>query len=670
MKPRFRHTSGKLPAILLMLVLCVAPAVFAGDGDGDGGQIGEFLRYGAGVRSLGMGRANVAAADDAAGIYYNSAGLTRLSTKYSYYFMRFAPLSESEYLFFSAALARPDSKAVGLKGFFFGPEAAWGIAAVHMNTGGFEYRDADDRLLDSDFSMYQQAAMISFARELSGPAGILGYGFNFKIIRQGVGNTDTQLKNSDVGFGVDFGTQLQMINPPLLKKLTSVPLVGPFFKLKRLLPLRLGLNIQNLIPPKVGFGGEAEKYPTTVRLGGSYFLDNPGWLDGLNLLETSRIMLVSDLEKVFAEERGFRWYTGVEVEWQNSNFSLMLPRFGYSTSVGPGRFSCGLGLKGLIQNMTVQFDFAYGFHAELGRDLRVSMTLTRGAKRDAHYWARDGQTYTSLSRRDAMIHVLSGYPDNLRNVEMAAAELADSLDSRDSINVQRYYDLIGGPVNARYRAGLAIAAFQDDKSSAETDALKAISLFGQFYAASPHLMLDSDHLLHGQCEMINAATSNDATAWTRGAEILARSNQVSLKKHFLIGTCYHMLESHQDAANQFEAALKTADDDSQSMRTFARLWLGEALLNSNHADSAIGTLRSLTEDRSLPMAKLDEDYSRYWTFKDEPIADDAQYLIARCYLSQGNVMQAAAEFIKVCRFYPGSDKCSAAKEEAKRLIEK
>lgn len=680
MKPRLSQTRRLFLSALSILVICAVPA-FAGEGDG--GQAGEFLRYGASVRSLGMGRAYVAAANDGSAMYYNPAGLTRLSNKYSVYFMGFKPLMESNYYFFSAALARPDSMAVGLKGFFFGPEAAWGFAAVHMKTGGFEYRDANDRLLDSDFSMYQQAGMLSFAREFSGTQGILGIGLNLKVVRQGVGNTDTPLKGSAAGFGLDFGAQLQMINPALLKRFTSVPLIGPFFKLKHLLPLRLGLNVQNLIKPKVKLGAETGEYPTSLRFGGSYFFDNPRWLDGLNLFESSRITLVSDLEKVFADQRGVRWFTGIELEGQINDISLMFPRFGFNSADGPSSFGYGFGLKYAFDEFALQFDFAHGLHPELDNDPRVSVTLIYGGKRDAHYFARGEQTHTSLSPRDAWLQVLSGYPDNSDYAKVAAARLAESLDTNDSVNVARYYDFIGGPVNARFHARNAIRVFRavkGDLGAARTDAEAAVSLFDTAYAKTPQLMEDGDHLLHGQCEMIVAATSkrNDSLAardaWTHGAEVLARSSQVSLKKHFLIGTCWQKTRDYSKAAEQFRAGLKISDDDSQSLHTVTRLQLGDALLKSARGDSsivdaAIDVLSELTNDPSLPVDSLAEDYPPFWKSGDMRIPDDAQYLIAQCYEAKKDSLRAAAEYVKVCRFYPGSDKCSEAKRRADQLIE-
>ncbi|MCK4461062.1 MAG: hypothetical protein KAW46_04625, partial [candidate division Zixibacteria bacterium] len=433
--------------------------------------------------------------------------------------MGFKPLMESNYYFFSTALARPDSMAVGWKGFFFGPEAAWGVAAVHVNTGEFEYRDADDQLLDADFSMYQQAAMLAFAREFSGSRGILGLGLNLKIIRQGVSDADASLENSDVGFGLDFGAQLQMINPPVIKGLTSAPLIGPFFKLKHLLPLRLGLNIQNLVAPKVGFGQEAEEYPTTLRVGGSYFFDRPKLVERLGLFETSRVTLVSDLEKVFADERRARWYTGVELEGRINDISLMFPRLGYNSSDGPGRFSYGFGLKWAFENMTLQFDFAHGFHPVLDNDPRISLTLTYGGKRDAKYFVRNSQPATSLSRRSTMLHVVSDYPAHWKEIEVAATELQSSLDTA---NRKRYLDLVGGPSRARYLARQAIEAFQrGDRSAAQEMALLAVEEYQGVVSDAPHIMRDNDYLLYGQCEMISAATDGGKAqdAWRRATAV-------------------------------------------------------------------------------------------------------------------------------------------------------
>ena len=46
-----------------------------------GGQVTEFLSYGAGARSLAMGGAFVSIADDATATYWNPAGMSQITRK-------------------------------------------------------------------------------------------------------------------------------------------------------------------------------------------------------------------------------------------------------------------------------------------------------------------------------------------------------------------------------------------------------------------------------------------------------------------------------------------------------------------------------------------------------------------------------------------------------------
>src|SRR5712691_6346949 len=46
-----------------------------------GGQVGQFMAFGAGARSLAMGRAFFAVSDDATSVYSNPAGMTQLEKK-------------------------------------------------------------------------------------------------------------------------------------------------------------------------------------------------------------------------------------------------------------------------------------------------------------------------------------------------------------------------------------------------------------------------------------------------------------------------------------------------------------------------------------------------------------------------------------------------------------
>ncbi len=705
--------------IILCLTMMMASTATAGVSEGEAGQADEFLRYGASVRSLGMGRAYVALADDASALYYNPAGLMRLRRGLSVYGMHFKPFYESDYNFVSFAVSRPDPNATGIKNFFFGSGSAWGASFVHLGSDGYEQRDDEDNLVDENFELYQYAFMLAFAREYAGSAGILGYGATFKIVRHGVSNATGEYNNSDGSFGLDIGVQWQMINPPLLKELTRVPLVGTFFQLKHLMPLRLGLSIRNVVSPKLGYGGESDKYPTALRFGASYHLSS-NWL-----LQNSRITLVSDFEWLYDDmdrlirlDRrvvihkvgpGDAQYFGTEFQYRTAKMQLS-PRFGWSHVYDELRFSAGLGLAFETSGLDFQFDFAHGFHEELVDDQRISLTIRFGGKRDASYFAGDELISTSVSPDprwskdpclpidatqsvdtvmstdtvisstaglpplNSILHVLSGYPDQWREAVPAAILLAWELDT---LNADRYLELVGGPSLAVNLAENAIVAFQAGKHvEARGFALEAIDEFKEVADTSQNIM-DNNYfnVLLGQCEMINAATDNGAAAdgaWSRAERILYRSLSViqCLRLHFLVGTCHQKQRDFAKAAEQFQLAIEASDDDSQSMRKLARLLLGDALMNGGRPDSAIAVLTFITDDHTLQEGEVDADYPRYWTFSDMQITDDAQYLKGQCYLKKNDAMTAAAEFVKVCRFYSGSDKCSDANNEADKLIQR
>ena len=65
---------GKMKKIILIATISLSCVVTVWAQE-DGGQAGNFLRFGVGGRALGMGRSFVSIADDASGVYWNPAGI-------------------------------------------------------------------------------------------------------------------------------------------------------------------------------------------------------------------------------------------------------------------------------------------------------------------------------------------------------------------------------------------------------------------------------------------------------------------------------------------------------------------------------------------------------------------------------------------------------------------
>ncbi len=147
----------------------------------DGGYPGAFLRIGAGARSLGLGGAFVAIANDASTCYWNPAGLTHVN-KTQFLFSHSMLSLDREYNFSSVV-------------FCPSPNIGIGISWIKYAVGKIEQRNTSGQLL-GDFSSTQNAYIISYGFR----AGkIFSFGTNTKLI------SHDMLNYSSLGFGLDFG---------------------------------------------------------------------------------------------------------------------------------------------------------------------------------------------------------------------------------------------------------------------------------------------------------------------------------------------------------------------------------------------------------------------------------------------------------------------------------
>jgi hypothetical protein len=212
-------------AIVLAVVLTLAGPVDAGDEGTSGAQ---FLRIGVGARAAGMGEAFCAVADDAIAIYWNPAGLVRISCNEAT-FTHIEWFQGIDYEFVGYAQPIGDSGGFG---------AGYCLLQTGEITKTLEDKWGVYAGEDGTFTVRDQALTVSYSHKLNES---ISTGMNLKLIHQ-----DNAGKTAS-GYAFDFGSICQ------------TPLDG----------LSLGLNLQNM-GPKIKFISQADRLPFNIKLGGAY----------------------------------------------------------------------------------------------------------------------------------------------------------------------------------------------------------------------------------------------------------------------------------------------------------------------------------------------------------------------------------------------------------------
>jgi len=277
--------------------------------DASYGVPGDWLsRYGS-ARSIGLGGAFVAAADDAMGVVWNPAGLSQtLQNEVHFESARyFENTSINSFSFVVPARRLP----------------TLGITMLSLNSGDFERTNELNESLGT-FNNSDMAFLITASKSLSTR---LSLGANVKIVRQQIEDF------SSTGVGADVGA-LYGLTPRL----------------------RLGLSLQNLGGPTLTPRDISESYPLEVR-GGVAF----NFLNGRGLLS---------LEAAHRDGPGTSLHAGTEV-WLQDTFGLRAGYFdseaagGFSYRLNPEiQFDYGMNdhSLGLVHYVALSYRFG-GFFA-------------------------------------------------------------------------------------------------------------------------------------------------------------------------------------------------------------------------------------------------------------------------------------------------------------------
>jgi len=279
------------------------------------GMANDYLQYGAGARSLAMGGAYVALADEASASYWNPAGLAQIEEHQ--FLSMYAPFFEgTSYNFISYVypLRRLGNLA---------------ISDVFLYSGGFEEVSAGGEVTDTSSSVWKNAAIISYANRVHRSIFL---GASLKVINEEV------MGYSGSGQGIDLGI-----------------LCKPSDRLS------IGLAVQNVLQPKVTLRYEPDVYKVNLKVGMA-----------LSML-SRRLTLTADINKLVDEKAYFS--AGAEISpWEKiSRFSWNRVdlRLGINHLQ---RITLGMGLR--IKFLSL--DYAFNSH-KIGNLHRFGLTFHWGS---------------------------------------------------------------------------------------------------------------------------------------------------------------------------------------------------------------------------------------------------------------------------------------------------
>ena len=254
-----RNLQSLLACVLLGATLGIAPAAAQ---DQTAGSPGEWLARYSSARSLGLGSAYVATADDPLGVLWNPAGLSFMDQNQ----VRF----ENARMFGETSI-----NAFG----FAVPGSRWpslGVAMVSLGSGEFQQtNDMNDEL--GSFKEGETAWLLTASKALTPRVSL---GANFKLVQQTVESF------SAGGFGMDLGALVQVLPD-----------------------LKLGVSMMNLGGPSLKLRDEQETYASQIRGGAALTV-----LQGRGLVA---------MEVDHAEGLGARFSAGAEY-WIMSAMALRM----------------------------------------------------------------------------------------------------------------------------------------------------------------------------------------------------------------------------------------------------------------------------------------------------------------------------------------------------------
>lgn len=309
-----------LPFIVLYSIFALfVRLIFA---QGFGGQAGQFLSWGAGARSLGMGRAYTSIAEDSTAVYWNPAGLGQLDRREFLALQADLPDKESKYQFIS--LSNP--MGGGVLGFGYVKLVTGGFKEVKLE---FDSKSGNIQLIDTGNTFDNNQT-----------AYILGYGRK-ATEKLYIGGSIKQLDN-----------KFSVANDNIWNFITAD--IGAIVKFSK--AYSAGINIQNIFSQ--ASQDTDDKLPILIKFGNSF------------RTMQDRLTVALDINKNITSGQLINF--GVDFKAS----SLISLRLGVESGDRITETTAGLGLS--ARNYGI--DYAFGMH-ELGMSHRISAYWKIGGRK-------------------------------------------------------------------------------------------------------------------------------------------------------------------------------------------------------------------------------------------------------------------------------------------------
>lgn len=332
---------------LSFLVVAISSAQFSQGTTKVGTTVAQFLKIGAGARSLGMGGSAAALEGDVYSIYWNPGALARIEGDGAASFTHAAWIADINFDFAAASLSIGDFGVLGIS------VTSLGVPQDIVRTE--DHPNGDGRVWDAnDFALG-----VTYARALTDRFSI---GATFKYIRQGIWNESAQGVAFDIG--TIYTTQFNdmKIGASISNFGTKMRLQGPDLTFNNTPEGQLGQGPQN-IPAE--YATDYYDIPLSFRLGLS-----------MDVFKSELMRTTVAVDATHPNDNSEYINSGVEFGFRETFFA----RVGYKSLFLPNSeegLTWGAGVSAAVSSSTaMKVDYAFANYGRLKNVQYVSLTVT------------------------------------------------------------------------------------------------------------------------------------------------------------------------------------------------------------------------------------------------------------------------------------------------------